>query len=130
MSRFTRVATGATGAGVRYSHMRAGVQGLVMNYVRLVKRPLLIDLRPLELLEELSAESWEEAAECFCFLGKVHDMNWLSECHRTKEVFEASVDGTSSQFGTEMYDHPISTEDNLRLRQFGTNTLLAVQIRP
>ena len=33
------------------------VQGLVMNYVRIVKRLLLVDLRPLELLEEPFAES-------------------------------------------------------------------------
>ena len=53
-------------------------------------------------------------------------MNWLSECHRTKEDFEASIDGTNIPFEAEMYDHPNSTEDKVRLHQFGTNTLLTV----
>ena len=56
MSRFTRVATGVMGAGVTNSNIGAGVQGLVMNYDRLVKRLLLFDLRPMTLLEEPSAE--------------------------------------------------------------------------
>ena len=74
-------------------------------------------------------ESWSaEATECDCYLGKVQDLqaDGLTPHERR---FNSPIEGSIIPFGAEVKFCLISSKDQGRVHQFGTNVLPGLSIR-